>query len=310
MGPLCEHLTSARLTPTWWGARYPHAASHPRLTTCTLLALLLCFWATDVPAEKPLILAVHPYLDYREVVARYSPLAEYLSRELGQEVVVRVGKDYKEHIGYIGRDVVDMAFLGPASYVKMTTVYGPKPLLARLEIRGRPVFRGKIVVRKDSDIDTLGQLKGKRFAFGDPASTMSHLVPRLMLHEAGVAGEDLGGFQFLGSHRNVAFGVLAGDFDAGAVKEEIYYRLQGQGLKAIATTPALSEHLFVARAGLPIQTVDAIRDALYWLQDTPEGQAIMRGIKKDMSAMVPVEDSDYDNLRRMLGDLERLGVNP
>ena len=138
---------------------------------------------------------------------------------------------------------------------------------------------------------------------------MSHLVPRFMLLEAGISADDLADYQFLGSHPNVALGVLAGDFDAGAVKEEVFNTYEPQGLQALATTPPFSEHVFVARSTLPPETVEVVRLALYRLRDTPEGQTILSGIKKRLTGMVPVQDSDYDNLREILKNLHRLDTH-
>ncbi len=287
------------------GSTFP---SHIRVLAPVLLIVLGLSLPAIVRAGEPLILAVHPYLRLDELVKRYSPLADRLSRDLGQRVVLRIGRNYQEHIGHIGHDKVHIAFMGPASYVKMVDIYGNKPLLARLEISGKPLFHGMIIARKESPVETLGDLKGKRFAFGDTASTMNHLVPRLMLWKADVAAEDLADYQFLGSHTNVALGVLAGDFDAGAVKEEVFHQFENRGLKAIATTPAISEHVFVARSNLPPETVRAAREALYRLRDTAEGRAIMRGIKETMTGMVPTRDADYDSLRVILKTLKGLGT--
>jgi len=274
-----------------------------------LLILLVHCLPLPASAQDPLILAVHPYLPFSELTDRYTPLADYLGNQLGRNVVVRIGRNYKDHMGYIGRDEVDIAILGPALYVTLVDKYGEKPLLARLEIDGKPVFHGKIITGKGSPIVSLADLKGKRFAFGDPESTMSHLVPRFMLLEAGVSADDLADYQFLGSHTNVALGVLAGDFDAGAVKEEVFYKFEQQGLKALATTPPFSEHVFVARSTLPTQTVEAVREAMNQLKDTPEGQDILSRIKKRLTGMVPAQDSDYDNLREILMTLQRHGIH-
>jgi len=272
------------------------------VSACVAVAL----FPSTLLAREPLILAVHPYLPAKELNRRFSPLADYLSKELGQPVAVRVGGDYWEHIEYIGKDQVDIAFMGPASYVKMVAKYGNKPLLARLEIRGRPQFQGKIIVRKDSPLQNLPDLQGHSFAFGDPGSTMSYQVPRYMLWRAGITLDALSDHQFLGSHNNVALGVLAGDFDAGAVKEEVFLNFESHGLRALASSPALSEHLFVASDTLPASVVKALRAALYHLKDAPNGAPIMNAIKKDMSAMVPAVDSDYDSLREILNTLETL----
>ena len=281
-----------------------------RLMATGLLAASLLLPASRAIAEpakaKPLILAVHPYLPPQEIMQRFTPLADYLAKSLDRQVQVRKGRDYNEHIEAIGSDQVDLAYIGPSAYVQLTALYGKKPLLARFEVNGQPHLRGVIVTRADSPLQQLNDLKGKSFAFGDPSSTMSHIVPLYMLIKAGVPEQSLAHQQFLGAHRNVALAVLTGDFDAGAVKEETYQEYAGKGLRALATTPPISEHLFVTRANLAGEEIETARRALLRLKDAPNGMAILDGLHKGMTALVPVADGDYDNLRAIERTLERL----
>jgi len=258
--------------------------------------------------DQPLILAVHPYLPFQELKQRFQPLARYLGRILGKRVLVRIGRDYQEHLTYVGKDSADIAYLGPAGYVRLVKKYGRKPLLARLEANGKPVFHGYLVTNPGSGVDDIHSLRGKRFAFGDPISTMSHLVPRYMLLQAGIDVDDLADYQFLGSHENVALAVLSDAFDAGAVKEEVMQAYRSRGLKVVAESPPFSEHLFVARANAPKAFIDQVRKALYGLSDTPQGRVILRSIKPSVTALVPVKDADYDNLREVLRQLKEQGV--
>ena len=281
-----------------------------KIYLCALLLFMGVSSTGTANAQKSLTLGIHPYLPAMELVMRFTPLADYLSKKLGRPVTVKVAKNYQEHIDRIGKDNIDIAYMGPAPYVKMADVYGKKPLLARLEIKGKPAFQGMIIVSKKSTLHNLADLSGKHFASGDPDSTMSHLVPRFMLWEAGVNIDKLAGHAFLNSHHNVALGVLIGDYDAGAVKEEVFYKYEKRGLRAIAKTPLISEHLFVTRSTLPLKTVHALRNALYHLKDNEEGRVIMSAIKGSMTGMVPVNDGDYDNLRIILQALEKLGVQP
>lgn len=261
-------------------------------------------FAEEKEADTPLILAVHPYKSYETLMKKYSPLAEYLSKTLARQINVRIGRDYSDHLIYVGSNKVDIAVMGPASYVKMVATYGEKPLLARFEIKGKSLLNGVIIVRRESPVNSLASLKGKRFAFGDRESTMSHLVPRFMLKEAGIDIEDLGDYKFLGSHDNVALAVLAGAYDAGAVKADVFEQFRDRGLKAIISTPSVSEHVLVARSNLPMPVIDQIRSALYSLKDSAPGREIMRAITKTMSGMVPASDADYDNLRTILRSLD------
>jgi phosphonate transport system substrate-binding protein len=224
-----------------------------------------------------------------------------LSDKTKIKIICTISKDYREHIDMVGQDKVDLAYMGPASYVIMTRKYGLKHVLARLEINGTPLFQGVMITRKNSSISTLHDLAGKSFAFGDPNSTMSYLVPLFMLHEAGIRKDTLARHSFLSSHQNVALGVLMGDFDAGAVKEEVFYEFKERGLKDLAWTPKISEHVFVARSTLPSGTVNSLRNALLTLSD----KSVFSSIKSSMTALVPADNSDYNNLRSIMLSLEQ-----
>lgn len=273
-----------------------------------ILAISLCLIAFSVNAEKALTLGIHPYKSPQKLLKIYKPLADHLSKQLNRPVTIAIAKDYATHIQQIGEDKLDIAYLGPASYVKLTKQFGTKPILARQAINQKPTFQGKIIVRENSAINTIKDLKGKRFAFGDPNSTMSHLVPRFMLLQEDINKDNLKQLAFLGSHDNVALGVLSGDYEAGAVKEAVYYKYKPRGIKALDTTPALSEHLFVAGNHLPKKLIANIKHVFLNLKNNPDGLKAMKSIKKKMTNMVPATDANYDNLREILDTLEKHNI--
>ena len=273
-----------------------------------LLILQALLVSGILSAAEPLVFSVHPYLPSVELFKRFTPLVDYLSKETGRSIILNISGSYEEHIEDIGKGKTDIAYLGPASYVEMVDRYGRKPLLARLEINGSPTFRGVIIVKNESKIIDVKNLEGKRFAFGDPASTMSSLVPHYMLIKEEIGLEKLDGYVHLSNHNNVALSVLVGDNDAGAVKEEVFYKYEKRGLRALAWTPSISEHLLVAAETLSSGSLDSLRNALFRLNDTKKGMDIMKGIKPTMTSMVPVKDGDYDNLRTILQTLTKKGV--
>jgi phosphonate transport system substrate-binding protein len=265
-----------------------------------VLNILCSFLSSAVNAQETLTLQVHPYLPPSELVKRFMPLTEYLSQKLQKKVVCNISQNYKEHIESVGDDKIDIAFLGPASYVKVVEKFGHKPILARLEIKGNPHFQGVIITRNDSPLKSISELRGKSFAFGDPNSTMSHLIPLYMLHQSGINKDTLSRYEFLKSHQNVALGVLMGDFDAGAVKEEVYYAYKDRGLRDLAWTPKISEHVFVSRSTLNERTIKKIRHILLNIKNELTAESIMSSIKKDTTAFVTARDEHYDNLRTIL----------
>jgi phosphonate transport system substrate-binding protein len=278
-----------------WGALFSFL---PVLTLNILIT-------TSAQAGEALTLGIHPFLPATELVRKFDPLAKYLSSALDRPVRVEISRDYKDHIEKIGSGILDVAYMGPASYVQFVEAYGEKPLLARLEVDGRPTFHGVIFVRDESRIRNLQDAAGKSFAFVGAASTMGYIVPRHVLMREGVAPGREADFTFLNNHDNVALAVLVGDFDVGAVKEETFRKYEPRGARAIATTPPISEHLFVASADLPGDTVEALRTALLQISASSEGLEAVRSIKATATNLVPVNNEHYDNLREILDDFSR-----
>ena len=270
--------------------------------------LVVALWSMERAQADGLVLAVHPYRAATEIISRFTPLAEGLGAALGVPVEISVSDDYTRHIDRIGRAEVDLAYLGPASYVELNRRFGEFAPLARLEINGTPSFYGYVVTRKGAGVRTLEDIAGKRMAFGDPASTMAHLVPRHMLLEAGVDAAAMGGMAHLSTHDDVALGVLMGDFDAGAVKEAVFQKYSRRGLTAVTATPAISEHLFVASRRVPAQWRRAVRDALLGMGERPDGLARLKAIKSTVTNLVPARTTDYRVLTRIIGRLRSEGI--
>lgn len=256
--------------------------------------------------EKPggFVFAVHPYLSEREITQRFTPLIKYLENELQEPVRLAVAASYREHIEAIGRNKVDIAFLGPVAYVRLTEVFGYKPILGRFEVAGQENLYGIIATRTDSEIGTLNGLAGARFAFGSKESTMSHIVPRYMMMQAGLSLGLPRAHHFLGSHGNVALGVLAGDYNAGAMKKEVFEKYASRGLKQLAITMGVPDHLFVARTDMPDKRVSQIRAVLSQLKQSDSGQRILTELHGNLTGIIQSSDVDYDVLRIIVRDVD------
>lgn len=268
-----------------------------------LVCLLACTGQPAVAGSaNGLLLGVYPYLGLAQIGSRFRPLAGYLEQTLGMPVELRVAASYREHIEFVGRDQLDIAFIGSSAYLEVVEAYGRKPLLASLSGEQGPRFRGHIVVAQDSDINDIEALRGRSFAFGDPRSTMSFRLPLTILRGSGIGLRDLPRHRFVGSHENVALAILSGDFDAGALNAETYANYQGRGMRSIATTIAVSGQLFVVRSDLPADLIDRLRSVLLGMGARPEGRRVLGLLQQGTKATAPVVDADFDTLRSVLGD--------
>ena len=173
----------------------------------------------------------------------------------------------------------------------------------------QPNLRGAIVVRKDSPIMEVSQLKGKRMAFVSRNSTMGYGVTTHVLVTAGIYSKDLATWQFLKNHENVAYAVLAGFFDAGSVKQEILKQACFDELRMLAPLPEVADHLFVAGPSVSRSGAEAFSRALQAL-DNLGRHDVLQAIRNDVWAIVPVEDWEYDGLRDYQRAIVRFEAGP
>lgn len=251
-----------------------------------------------------------PYVSPSLLLERYTPLADYLAKQLAMPVSIHITKNYEDQVENLNNNTIDIAFLGAAPYVKLVEKEGQKRILARYEMNSKATFQGVIFVHKDSPVKNLEELTGKRMAFGNKHSTLSHLIPRVMLLENDIQVADLAHYGFLGSHDNVIMNVLFGQYDAGGVADEVFALHADKPLRILAYSDPISTHVFVASDTLPQSLVKKISALLHGLKYTTEGKKVIKSIGIPVTGFVPAVDSDYEQVRQVFKQLRAIGVNP
>lgn len=275
---------------------------------------LLYLFGTGITAQaddiRPLRIGFLPYIAPTELVERYTPMADYLGRQLGRTALIVVTKDYAAHMQNLKSGKIDIAFLGAATYVKAVEENVPIRLLARYEWNGQPFLHSLILVRQDSTLRDLKDMRAKRMAFGDSNSTLSHLVPRAMLLDQGLDVRDLAEHGFLGNHENVANNVLFGRYDAGAVADEVFSQFKDKPLRILAQSAAYSAHVFVAAGHVTAAEAAQIAKLLQGLKYTADGRAALKAIGSPVTGFMAATDADYNPMRNVFKQLRATGVNP
>ncbi|MDY0291730.1 MAG: phosphate/phosphite/phosphonate ABC transporter substrate-binding protein [Desulfuromonadaceae bacterium] len=260
-----------------------------------IVVTLVCFSAPPLEARE-LTFGVHPFLSAVELQARFNPLLKYVQTRIGWPVKLQISSSYAELVEKCVAAEVDFAFMGPSSYIQARQRNPHLQLLgvAESEIPG---LRGVIIVRTDSPLQQLAELKHKRVAFAAPDSTMGFQVPAYLLMQQGVCLVDLDAYSFVGNHQNVAYAVLAGRFDAGAVKYEVYEEMQNLGLRILLRLPDVVDHPFVATPRLEARMVGRIQTVLQEMHNNEEGKKILTKLRADMVKIAPSHDADFAKLR-------------
>jgi phosphonate transport system substrate-binding protein len=237
--------------------------------------------AMDIPAEM-----------YR----RLTPLKNYLSTALGRPVSLRLSPNMPEAINAVSTGDVDLAYLTPVAYLEAERRSKAK-LVVKTVTQGKSSFRLMIVVRDDSPIKSIADLRGKSFAFGDKAA----ILQRAVVVGAGMPLEALGQYQFIGHYDNIAQGVARGDFDAGILKDTTAYAWQKKGLRIIHQSKDLPPYNIVASAAMSDALVAQVRAAFLRLDPKiPAHRSVIEALDREYDGFAPTRDRDYDEVRRLI----------
>lgn len=173
--------------------------------------------AQDWKAQFPeLTFAVIPAENASGVVDRYTPFVNYLSKEIGVPVKLRIANDYAAIIEGQRAGNIHIGMYGPAAFARaLVTGAQVEPFAIETNLDGTKGYHSVLWVKKDASFQKLEDLKGKNLCLVDPNSTSGNNVPRYAMNKAGIVPEQFfGKVVYAGSHENAVIGVQQGTCDA------------------------------------------------------------------------------------------------
>jgi len=164
---------------------------------------------------------------------------------------------------------------------------GSVPILRQWKY-GEGEYSGIIVVKKDSGIDTLADLKGKVIGFDEPHSTSASVLPRMLLEEKklklaevkspGPVKPDSVGYVY-GEDGSSVNRLVTDRVDAAATIDREVQRLKPEvreTLKIIGRTITVPRQIISVRKDLDSKLVKALKEVLLNMDKDPEGQAALK----------------------------------
>jgi len=181
--------------------------------------LALSAHAQDWKAKYPeLVFATIPNENAAQVTERFKDFGEYLSKEIGVPVKLRVVGDYAAVIEGQRAEQIHIAYYGPASYARARMI-GVKTTPFAIEVNkgGVKGYHAVFYVKANSPYKSLADLKGKNLGLVDPNSTSGNNVPRLAMHEMKINPEEyFSKVVYTGSHVNAVMALNQGTVDVAA----------------------------------------------------------------------------------------------
>lgn len=254
--------------------------------------------------------ALLPDENANTIIKNNRPLQDYLEQRLNKKVELIVTTDYSSMIEAMRRGRIELAYFGPLSYVLAKSKAEIEPFAA-LSKKGSTTYKSVVIVNAESGISRIEDIKGKTVAYGDKASTSSHLIPKSILAAHGLYVDKHDYKEvFVGAHDAVAINVQTGNAQAGGLSYPILQALIKKGtikedkVKILTLSDPFPQYPWTMQSNLDPQLKELIKKAFYEL-NTDSYADVLKPFKAD--GFAPIKDEDYKPVRDLIS---LLGLDP
>ncbi len=277
----------------------------------TIFFSLMLFGNSFAECENPdtLTFSIIPTEETIQELTIYKPVIDYLSKMTGKKVEFYMPTSYSTVVEALIGKWVDVAVLGPYSYVianskdpdvTVFATYAKKPGYIQEE---GPGYKAALITKKDSQFTTVDSIKGSVIGLTDPASTSGNLVPRVVFTK--VINQPLEDYfkkiVYTGGHDLSTMAVFEGKVDAAFVATHRFDNVVERGMvkkedfNYLWYSPAVPQDPFVYRGSLCPELKQKIEETFLTLQNEPACAAFLENVKSNK--FVKMTSADYDVIR-------------
>ena len=265
------------------------------------------FSDTPKTANLPVVrFAVHPLHNPQKLVAAYQPLVDLLNQKQSQvKFELEASRDYASYEAKLGEREPGFALPNP-----WQTTQAIKNGYTVIAMAGSPSdFKGIFLVRKDSDIKKLSDLIGKSISYPAPNALAACMMPQLYLQNHGINVVTQTKSKYVGSQESAIMNVYLKDTAVGVTWPPPWRAFQKEHPNEAAQltvaweTETLINNSVMMRNDMPGPLVEIVKNTLYTLNQTPEGQRILAGMETDQ--FLPATNADYKVVDSFMNEFER-----
>lgn len=265
------------------------------------------------PAKKPpvekLLIGLIPEQNLFKQMERYEPLMEYLHRKTGTKMKLMILPRYGNIVDNFKSSGLDGAFFGSFTYALAHAKVGVEVLARPVAIDNTSTYYGMIFVRKDSRIRSARDMKGKRFAFVDKATTAGYLLPLEYFHDYGISDyrRYLKEAYFTGTHEDAIYDVLNRKADIGAAKNTVFRRLASEDprilkeLVVLQRSPEVPENALALRNDIDVSVRDLLKKTLLTMHLDPDGKKVLG--RFGALRFIETRNEEYDVIVKYAADI-------
>jgi len=252
------------------------------------------------------IFGVHPLHNPKRLFQVYQPMIDYINERLdNSELRLEASRDYASYNKKLFSRHFHFALPNPYQTVTATK-HGYK-IFGKMGDDKK--FRGVILVRKDSGIQKVSDLKGKTISYPAPTALAATMMPQWFLHAHGIdINKDITN-SYVGSQESSIMNVYLGESAASSTwlpPWEAFIKERPKIAKEVMIkweTNSLPNNGLVVRDDVPEDLIEKVSDIIFSLNKTPKGRKILRAMK--LSGFEKADDSTYDSVREFIVKFEK-----
>lgn len=269
-----------------------------------LFSLSLALSVTQAGAqEKPLRMALIPYLSPNVLVPLFQPLARHFEKDMGRPVELFTAPSIRSHVERILRPEFDIIFSAPhmGRLSQLDAGYVP---IGSFE---RPL-KGVITVRKSGPIERIEQLKGRTIAINDRL-VLNSILTLQELEKRGINLSDLK-VVTAASQNSAILSVVTGDVDAAITVNFALGQVPPDKLQQVRVlfetgdVPSMPSTLILVHPQMPKDQQGKLRASLLRFAETAEGKQFLAA--SSYSNVIPINPAHLKNLDIYMPELRRL----
>jgi len=253
--------------------------------------------------KRPIILGVFPRRNIKITYKLFTPLAKYLSHRLDREVVLKTTKSFQEFWENVQQKKYDVVHFNQYHYIVSHKLFNYEVIAANKELDSETIA-GSIIVRKDSGINSVSDLKGKTILFGGGRRAMqSYISATWLLREGGLqAGDYIEKFSINPPNTIISTyfkrADASGSGDSVMHLDNVRNRIDISELKFLAKTKQMTHLPWAVSDDLPVVLRTKIQHILTTLSTSAEGKAILKSAR--LSDILLATDSDFNEHRKIV----------
>ncbi|MGL4439188.1 MAG: phosphonate ABC transporter substrate-binding protein [Bosea sp. (in: a-proteobacteria)] len=275
-------------------------------------------WRTRFPE---IVFAAVPAENASGTLEKHKGFVEYMTRELGVKVVIRIASDYAAVIEGQRAGSIHFAEHGPSSYVRAYTVTngGVEAFATPLDAAGNTGYFSVAYAKTSAAGAKLEDFKGKNLCLVDPNSASGFNVPMFGMNKAGIEpAKFFGKVVNAGSHENAIMAVQQGTCDVAfnwwnSDDDSNLQRMGSKGMvkpadfKVIFKSDKIAGYPYVLTASLPVELKTAIKKAFFDMPTKDKAAFDMMFAGKS-KGIVPTSHDDFKStidLQKFVDDLRK-----